>query len=401
MPEVRRAIRPAHGRVLAGVAAAVATNLRIPLWLTRVAFVVLALAGGIGVALYAALWVLLPVDRDDDAPLEDATRNAAVTAGRLLALAAIAIGLLLTATAFGWAGPVGPLLPLVLAVVGAAVVWQQADVDQRARWSAAADRAERDTARAGRWRIGLGIGLAVAGIVGLIVTRTGPAEALQSVAIALLILLGVTIVLFPLAYQRWRSLGDERRALIRAEERAEVAAHVHDSVLQTLVLIQRQADDPQTVLRLARTEERALRGWLYAPTGDPERTLAAALRQVAVDVESEYGAEFDVVVVGDGELDSASEAVVAAAREALVNAARHGGGRADVYAEVTSGGVEVFIRDRGPGFDPDSIAPDRHGVRESIMGRMERHGGTATIARRGESGTEVHLVMPSASRETP
>jgi signal transduction histidine kinase len=192
----------------------------------------------------------------------------------------------------------------------------------------------------------------------------------------------------------FRSLTEERAERIRSQERAEVAAHLHDSVLQTLALVQR-SDDPQQVAALARRQERELRAWLAGrPAPGQARTLEAALEAAAVEVEDNHGVPVEVVVVGDRDLDPAVEAVVAAAREAITNAAKFAGGSTvDVYAEATPARLQVFVRDRGPGFDPDAVPGDRRGVRESIVGRMERHGGRARITSAAGSGTEVELVL--------
>jgi signal transduction histidine kinase len=398
-----RATRPTRGRVVSGVSIGLAQHLRIPTWVVRVAFVILAFASGIGVVLYAAFWAVLPLSTEDPDVDPSAARSADTT--RLLALAAVAIGVVLLLTASGVTIVAGAVVPIILAVVGAALIWRQADEEQRDSWSAAASRAARTTAGttagAGRWRIAIGIGLVVLGLVALLASRTGPAEALQALATALLLIGGVAVVVFPWVYRRFREQGEQRRALIRSEERAEIAAHVHDSVLQTLTLIQRNADDPAEVARLARTEERALRSWLYTPTGDPDRTFAAALQRDAADVEATYGATIDVVVVGDAPIDARVAAVVAAAREAMVNAARHGGGQVSVYAEATDDTAEVFVRDRGGGFDPSAVPDDRHGLRESVIGRMERNGGTATVRSTQGAGTEVVLRIPRDAEATP
>lgn len=398
-----RATRPTRGRVVSGVSIGLARHLGIPTWLVRVAFVILAFAGGIGVVLYAAFWAVLPL-QPEDPDVDPAAARAADTT-RLLALAAVAIGVALLMTAAGATIVTGALVPIILAVVGAALIWRQADEEQRDSWSAAASRAARQTAGttagAGRWRIAIGVGLVLLGLVALLATRTGPAEALQSLATALLLIGGVAVVVFPWVYRRLREQGEQRRALIRSEERAEIAAHVHDSVLQTLTLIQRNADNPAEVGRLARTEERALRSWLYTPTGDPDRTFAAALRRDAADVEATYGATIDVVAVGDSPLDAPVAALLAAAREAMVNAARHGGGQVSVYAEVSDDAAEVFIRDRGPGFDVASVPDDRHGLRESVVGRMERNGGSATVRSTYGAGTEIQLRLPRRTEVTP
>jgi signal transduction histidine kinase len=193
-----------------------------------------------------------------------------------------------------------------------------------------------------------------------------------------------------------RRLRTERVARARSEERAEVAAHLHDSVLQTLALIQRRTEKPDEVARLARRQERELRDWLAdsAPSRPDER-LADALRAAAAEIEDSHGAPIEAVVVGDAPLDDRLEALVAASREALTNSAKFAseGGPVRLYAEIEDGSARVFIDDRGPGFDPDEIPADRRGVRESIIGRMRRHGGKAQIRSEPGDGTEVELTM--------
>lgn len=386
-----RAVRTTSGRWVAGVAVGLADHLRLPVWVLRVAFVVLALAGGIGVVLYVAFWAVLPLESPEGDT--ESARSADTT--RLLALLAVVLGVGLILAATGVDVVSGVILPVIIAVVGAALVWRHADESQRDAWALAAGRAAERTAERGRWRVVLGVGLVLLAVVALVATRTSPAQAAQGLSIALLIVGGIVLVAFPWLYRSWLEQRAQRRALIREQERAEVAAHVHDSVLQTLTLIQRSASDPVEVVRLARAEERALRGWLYAPPGDPDRTLAAAIRHEAAAVESAYDASVEVVTVGDAPLDARLGAVVAAAREAMVNAAKHTDGPVSVFVEVDDDRVEVFVRDRGDGFDPDAVPSDRLGIRESIIGRMERNGGTATIRSTDgdRRGTEVRLLL--------
>jgi signal transduction histidine kinase len=175
---------------------------------------------------------------------------------------------------------------------------------------------------------------------------------------------------------------------------------VHDQVLHTLALIQRKAGDAKEVVRLARGQERTLRGWLYKPTASPTDKLSAAIEEIVAEVEDTYAIVVESVVVGDIDVNEKIAALVAAAREALVNAARHGKvGTVSLYAEVEADKVSVFVRDRGIGFEMASVGPDRHGVRGSIVGRMERHGGTAEIRSEPGAGTEVRLSMPTSSRK--
>jgi signal transduction histidine kinase len=389
-----KATRPTSGRVVAGVARGLSEHLRLPVWLVRVTFLILAISGGIGLVLYGALWAVLPLQPDDRGEAER-QRIEKSDFARLLGLAALIIGLVLLLGAFGVNLVGGSVVPIVIALVGAALVWRQADDDQRSEWSQNAVRAARQTAgttaRAGSWRILAGLGLVVLGLVGVLVSRTGAAVAAQALATALLLLGGIALVVFPWLYRRWRDQAEQRRALIRSEERAEIAAHVHDSVLQTLTLIQRNSADPREVTRLARTEERALRSWLYAPTGDPDRTFAAALQRDATEVEAAYAATLDVVTVGDATIDARLGALLAATRECMINAAKHGGGTASVYAEVEDDAAEVFVRDRGVGFILADVPADRHGLRESVIGRMERNGGRAEVISTAGEGTEVRL----------
>jgi signal transduction histidine kinase len=187
----------------------------------------------------------------------------------------------------------------------------------------------------------------------------------------------------------------ERAERVRTQERADMAAHLHDSVLQTLALIQRNADDAATVARLARAQERDLRSWLYAGEAADESSVAAALRAAGAGVEDAHGVSVDVVAVGDCPFGEQVRPIVNAAREAMTNAAKHAGTpRVDVYAEVTEDAIEVFVRDRGAGFDPTTVPDDRHGVRDSIVDRMRRHGGRAEVRSAPGEGTEVRLHLP-------
>ncbi len=205
----------------------------------------------------------------------------------------------------------------------------------------------------------------------------------------------------PWVYRLASDLSDERAERVRTQERADVAAHLHDSVLQTLALIQKNADDGPAVARLARAQERDLRAWLYAGESADERTIASALRGVAARVEDEYAVSVDVVAVGDDELDERLQPIVRAAGEAVTNAAKHAGtGRVDVYAEVTPAAVDVFVRDRGRGFDPAAVPADRYGVRHSIVDRMQRHGGTAEVRSAPGEGTEVRLHLSRKQEES-
>ena len=245
-------------------------------------------------------------------------------------------------------------------------------------------------------RTGLGVALVVAAGLAFL-QATGALSAARDAVLAALVAAVVLGVIFaPWVLRLVRSLGAERAERVRSQERAEMAAHLHDSVLQTLAMVQKRADDPREVAALARRQERELRTWLSGrgAAAAGERRLETALEAVAGDVEREHGVPVEVVAVGDAGLDERGEALLAAAREAIVNAAKFGEGSAvSVYAEAGEARLAVFVRDRGPGFEPAAVPADRRGVRESIVGRMERHGGRATIASSPGQGTEVELVL--------
>ena len=171
---------------------------------------------------------------------------------------------------------------------------------------------------------------------------------------AVVVVVAVGLILAPFLWRLGRNLATERAERIRSQERAELAAHLHDSVLQTLTLMQKRAGDPREVAALARRQERELRDWLGGDgPRSTEESLAAALRSAAEAVEDDHRVAIEVVVVGDCELDERAEAVLGAAREALQNAAKHAAepGPIRVYAEVGDASIEVFVRDHGPGFE--------------------------------------------------
>jgi signal transduction histidine kinase len=251
------------------------------------------------------------------------------------------------------------------------------------------------------YRGGFGIALVV-GAALLFLSQVDALGAARDAAFtAIVAIFALALILAPFIWRLGRNLAAERAERVRSQERAEMAAHLHDSVLQTLTLMQKRADDPREVAALARRQERELRGWLAAGRpGSADGGFAAALRTVAEEVEDAYRVEVDVVAVGDCDLDEQAAALVAAAREALTNAAKFAGdaGPVSVYAEAGPDLIEAFVRDRGPGFDPERIPADRRGVRESIVGRMRRNGGSATIVAVPGAGTEVVL---SIERERP
>jgi signal transduction histidine kinase/phage shock protein PspC (stress-responsive transcriptional regulator) len=411
----RRADRPPlvrhrDGRLLAGVALGVARHLEVPVAVVRVVFAILAV-NGIGALVYIGLWLLVPEDKADaSAPSRrshpraffrelvrqrpgDEPHRRVKLLGYLLLGAAT--GSLLGAFGFNLGGH--SALPLSVAGVGALLIWWRAPEAQREQWSSDARRYGSRLGRRGPMLVVLGgIGLVALGVTSFLAAHDALEQARNGAIAIAATLIGVLLIAGPWLFRLIRELTAERRARIREHERAELAAHVHDSVLQTLALIQAQAGDADAVRRLARGQERELRSWLYtAPADDTNDSpsFSAALQSAAADVEDAHGVSIDVVVVGDAELDDALTATVAAAREGMVNAAKSSGATAvSVFAEVSAKQVEVFVRDRGRGFDPELVPDDRRGIRDSIVGRMSRHGGTGTV-RSGPTGTEVALTL--------
>jgi signal transduction histidine kinase len=285
------------------------------------------------------------------------------------------------------------VLPLLVVIGGAAIAYSQLDEVERSRWVA---RTGVGT-RAAVLRVAGGLVVVLVGVLLFVVQRTDLASAGRVLVATAAVLAGIGLVLAPWGVRLWRDLDAERAARVRETERAEIAAHLHDSVLQTLALIQRSAGDSAQVARLARAQERDLRGWLYGPRRAEGTTIAGEVREAAAEVEDRHGVAVDLVVVGDGPVDDQAGALVAALREAMLNAVRHAGAPVSVYVEIGPDEIEAFVRDRGPGFELATVPQDRLGVRASVIGRMERHGGSADL-RSGADGTEVRLRLP---RRTP
>ncbi|HEV2774093.1 MAG TPA: PspC domain-containing protein [Solirubrobacteraceae bacterium] len=412
---------PANG-MIAGVCEGLGRRLDIDPLLLRIVFGATTLASGLGLVAYVLAWILVPAEAGEPAVVSpDAlrtrrNRRAALEVG--LGTGCLVIALLLTFREAGLPFSDALTWPLVLVAAGGALIWRQsvgrpgarrvevAEAGPRSTGTGAVapvaplllDEADTDSRPAVISRIGIGVTLVIAAAI-VFLQITGALAAASDVALAAIVVVIALVVIFaPFFFRLATSLSLERAERIRSQERAEVAAHLHDSVLQTLALVQKRADDPRAVAALARRQERELRTWL---TGAPahaegERWLAAALQAAAQEVEEAHGVAIDVVAVGDAPLDRDGEALVAAAREAMLNAAKFAGdaGAVAVYAEAGDERLQVFVRDRGPGFDPAAIPGDRRGVRESIVGRMERHGGRAAIhAAPGGGGTEVELVL--------
>jgi signal transduction histidine kinase/phage shock protein PspC (stress-responsive transcriptional regulator) len=392
--------------LIAGVCSGIARYFGIdPIW-PRLAFVVTTLAGGFGVVVYLLGWGFMPTEagvapRTRRAPGRRGSIEVGLGAGFLL----LALLLALRASGLWFSDTI--VWPLVLVGAGAALLWRQSmtgspQTDTALRTADGGRRTEPEAETTARMsRTGLGIALVIAaGIVFL--KTTGSLSAARDVVLAVLVVaVGLSVIFAPLIARMGRSLAAERAERIRSQERAEMAAHLHDSVLQTLALMQKRADDPREVAALARRQERELRSWLSGrgEAAQDGRRLASALEAAADEIEREHGVPIDVVAVGDAPLGEPGKAAVAAAREAMLNASKFGGGSpVDVYAEADDNRIQIFVRDRGPGFDPASIPGDRRGVRESIVGRMERHGGSATIRTPEGGGTEVELLVEAKDR---
>jgi signal transduction histidine kinase len=406
---------------LGGVAAGIARRFGVDVSLVRLAFVIAAAAGGAGIAAYGLGWLLIPAG--DSAPSRVRIRTGRAAVEVALGTALLLLAALLTFRALGVWFSDAIVWPVVLIASGGALIWRQSlggtaeprsgdlstpGLARPGSYAAAGTApgaaaptpaetvvAEGRRAAAAASRTGLGIALVVAaGFVFL--QTTGALGAARDVLLALLVAVVVLgVILAPWIVRLVRSLTQERAERIRSQERAEMAAHLHDSVLQTLAMMQRRAGEPTEVAALARRQERELRAWLASrPAPGQAARLAPALEAAAAEVEESHGVPVEVVVVGDRELDPGHEAVVAAAREAMTNAAKFGAGSpVDVYAESADSRTQVFVRDRGPGFEPDAIPADRRGVRESIVGRMERHGGRARVTSAPGAGTEVEIVL--------
>jgi signal transduction histidine kinase len=401
----RKLYRSADGRMLGGVARGLAGHLGLPVSWVRVIFVALFLADGLGMLLYAVFWFVVPLGQGGRAAprTPEARRLRRPDKGQLIALLALLIGAGVFVGSLNLGRTNAVLWPVLLIGAGVALVWRQADNARRAHWAEVTKRKRLIPLARGA----AGVVLVGAGVTAIFIIQ-GSTRHLGSVLQATLaVLVGGALLAGPWLVRMVQDLSEERLMRIRAQERAEVAAHVHDSVLHTLTLIQRNADEAGEVRRLARAQERELRAWLYKPEGtgkDEEEapsTLAEAVRKTAAEVEDYHGVPVEVVCVGDCPLDEKLNAQIQAAREAMVNAAKYGGdgGAVQTYAEVEGRTVFISVRDRGPGFDLDAVPADRMGVRESIIGRMERNGGTARLRSVPDGGTEVELEMERVSDE--
>lgn len=393
--------RDPDGRLLGGVAAGFArwrgwnpTTVRLGFALITV------LTSGVGVALYVAAWLLIPAAGEDASIWHKARGDSlgfalAAAAASGLVLVLFVLGAINNGWFISW------LWPQVASAAGLVLIWRNASPGERASLHrlveplSAPNPGRRDKRTA--LRITLAVILLISGL-GWLLSERETLSLLRPLGGVVLMLGGVVLFLAPWWLRIARDLVIERQARARAEERTEIASRVHDSVLQTLALIQRRAEDPHQVIRLARAQERELRSWLFEgkdPGAPVDTTFVTALARIQADVEDRYGVPVEVVTVGDCDLDDDLGALLSAAREATVNAAKWSGANVvSLYGEIEAEMVTIVVRDKGKGFDPKVVPTDRKGLAESVHGRMARHGGTASVQSTPGEGTKVTISMP-------
>ena len=405
-------------RMIAGVSGGLAAHLGIPQNYVRLGFIALTALGGVGILLYAWLWVFVPsaeeAQADEARSWGTRTRSLAEEMNRvqqgfmrtregweknaswremligagLLVLAVLALG-----QWAGWNIRWDLIWPSLGIIAGILLAWLQLDEQVTG--------AGRKKSAPLLIRLGLGLLLVIGGLLTILSGSVGVADLLGGMWAALAILVGAVVVLLPWGTRLWRDFLAERSSRQAAAQRAEFAAHLHDSVLQTLAVIQKRSDDPAAVRTLARIQERELRQWLYGNQDLDDEDVVVEVQHEANDIEQLLLRDVEVIAVGNAQGFEGQQALVAASREAMMNAAKHAPGKISVYIECTEHAVEVFVRDRGEGFELGAIPEDRHGVRESIIGRMQRAGGSAEI-RSSETGTEIQLSMPrNTTQEEP
>lgn len=400
----RRPRLRAENRVIAGVSGAIADEIAVDPLVIRVSFVVLLVAGGWGGLIYLGLWGMFAFTHRG---LDSGPRRVRIThstaSEHLAAVALITTGLLLFFRSLDLGFVDSLVWPVALLGLGLVITVARTGVDlgQLSGITGSEPSRGKGFARGTVFaRVASGLGLAIGGFIALLALNLDLGAARDVGIAAIVITGGVALVLGPWLWRIIDDLSDERRRRIRADERSELAAQLHDSVLQTLSLIQRNSDDPTTMAQLARSQERELRAWLYGdgPIGASDR-LGSGLRTAAAEIENHHRVPIEVVCVGDIDADERVGGLLGAAREAMLNASRHSGThKIDVFAEVTADEAQVFVRDTGDGFDPDDVSADRRGLADSIIGRLQRLGGRAEVHSALGEGTEVELVMPIDSR---
>ncbi|MGA9873487.1 MAG: PspC domain-containing protein [Rhodococcus sp. (in: high G+C Gram-positive bacteria)] len=393
-PEPATFHRRGGGRIVGGVAGGLSDHLGVDVFKVRVAFALLAIMAGAGIFAYGLLWVFTPAGSDVDRP-------SPVERRRALGLSAVGLGL---AAGLAWlldGSAASALVPIVVVIVGAALVWREFDSEGP---RSVLGMPKKPTVLSWARVVG-GATLIVLGLGVVVLARVDIAALRSSLLAVIVTLVGAALLTVPVWLRMWRTLNAERSARIRNDEREEIASHLHDSVLQTLALIQKQSDQPQDVMRLARGQERELRKWLFEGGDTAHSSLAEALKTICGEVEDQHGVTVRPITVGDVQLsaDDAESglprerftALLGATREALVNAAKHSGEtHIDLFAETEPDKVTVFVRDRGTGFDEALVPIDRQGLAKSIRGRVERRGGEVSVRSQVGKGTEVQILMP-------
>lgn len=370
------------------MAAGIAHRLRLDPFLIRVAFLVLCLARGAGILLYLVLWAISAEERRAFAEERSGARQIA-------AVACVTAGLLLLMRETEWWLGDSVVWPLATAALGSAFVWARADENERARWSRSAERARPWDSPAAIARLVIGFGLVILATTAVLREYSG--LGLSRVALPVTVaILGLLLALGPWVLRLTKTITEERSERIRSDERSAISAHLHDSVLQTLAMIQR-TESHQEVTALARRQERELRDWLYGRAiASEEVSLRRAVEVAAARVEERYRVPVETVIVGDVALNERLRDAVQAAAEAMNNAARHSGAPVvTVYAEVEPSLVTIYVRDEGKGFDVADTPGDRRGIADSIVGRVVRHGGSADINSDLGIGTEIKITLPT------
>ncbi|MGP9781348.1 ATP-binding protein [Glutamicibacter sp. AOP12-B1-11] len=413
--EQRNQIVRSESRLIAGVCGGLAVHLGIPVNYLRIGFLGLTALGGAGVLLYAWLWVFTPSAEESKAGAlrsrGTGPRTLAEEMGRvqqgifspremseklsswretLIGVALLLVALLALGQWLGLNIRWDLIWPSLGIIAGVLLAWLQVDGQHL--------DGDRKAKALVFGRLILGLLLAIGGLLAILSGRVRTSDLLGGMWAALAIITGAVVVLLPWGARLWRDYLSERSNRQAAAQRADFAAHLHDSVLQTLAVIQKRSDDPAAVRTLARVQERELRAWLYETEELDEKDVVVEIQAEADNVEKLLLRDVDVITVGNARGFDGQQALVAASREAMMNAAKHAEGTISVYVECSEQLIEVFIRDRGKGFDVGGIDKDRYGVRESIIGRMQRAGGQASI-RSGETGTEVELKMPRNSSQ--
>ncbi len=404
-PPAPELYRVREGRVLSGVCAGLGAHLGVAATTVRLVFVVSCLAVGIGAVAYVALRVLtrqVPTVAEATNPLS--ARRAGVVTRPVRAVDRLMVPLALVLCVVGVRFSVTVGVTTILVLGGGVMVWRTFGPDQLSMPSRITGRTPARSPGAAQWTGMLGGLLLITAGLGFWAWRTwggaGSGSFLPALIASVILVVGVLIVLIPLWLKLWSTADAAARDRAATEERARIAARIHDSVLQTLTVIQRQSDQPE-IAKLARTQERQLRQWLFgAGESVSTGTLFGGLRVASGEVEDMYGVQIRPVTVGeDLPVDNALMALLQAGRECMVNAAKHSGcDEVNVYCEVGRGVVELFVRDRGCGFDPETVPADRHGLRGSVIGRMREVGGTVTVDS-GSFGTEVTLHLNVSAEE--